>query len=406
MKKIWMVALVLILTAAFGALAEETEYSQGDYSYIILENGTAEITAYYGEEEHLVLPSELGGHAVSTTSKEVFAFNDNIRSVSIPYSYTSLGIGAFDECRCLMEFIVPDDHSAFSVIDGVLFSKDQAELVCFPYAMAGDCYSVPDGTTIIGQGAFSHSPLFEIELPDSLESIEEYAFSGCEYLRNIELPDSVRFIGEGAFGYTDIRSLSIPEGVREIYDYTFTWCARLESIELPLSLERIHGNPFSSTENLREIILAPDHPAFEIVNSALIDKNEKRLVLLPLSCSTEEYTIPEGVEIIGDRAFIWHENIRKISIPEGVTTIQDGAFEFCFGIEEISLPESLKTIGHSAFMHCSSLERVTIPDGIEFIDEFAFSCCDKLQEVSLPSESFSLDEYAFIWSEMIQVVRR
>lgn len=64
MKKLLVALFALSLLLSLTALAE-TDGAQahecGDYTYVILDDGTAEITEYSGSEKELDIPSELDG---------------------------------------------------------------------------------------------------------------------------------------------------------------------------------------------------------------------------------------------------------------------------------------------------------------------------------------------------------
>ena len=104
MKKI---ALLLVLALVLGcfsfAYAEEgpVTYESGDYKYILLDDGTAEIVKYTGKDKALVLPAELNGYKVS-----------------------SIGGHAFSECLFLAEITLPDSMTQATMpSSGVIRSK-------------------------------------------------------------------------------------------------------------------------------------------------------------------------------------------------------------------------------------------------------------------------------------------
>ena len=78
MKRILSVILsaVLVLGLCCLVTAENTvpeKFSSEDgYVYILKENGTAEITGYTGQEKKLVIPSGLGGYAVTSIGVKAF----------------------------------------------------------------------------------------------------------------------------------------------------------------------------------------------------------------------------------------------------------------------------------------------------------------------------------------------
>ena len=86
-------------------------------------------------------------------------------------------------------------------------------------------------------------------------------------------------------------------------------------------------------------------------------------VLVKYNGNDERAVIPEGVTIIGTRAFDGCECLTEGSIPEGVTEIGDFAFCGCESLESVVIPESVQTIGRRAFAWCKSLSitKVAIP---------------------------------------------
>ncbi len=109
----------------------------------------------------------------------------SLESIEIPNSVTSIGDGAFAYCSSLTSIIVDENNKNYKTIDGNLYSKDGKILM--QYA--------------IGKTATS------FEIPNSVTSIGNYAFSGCDSLTSIEIPNSVTSIGDWAF--SDCDSLTI-----------------------------------------------------------------------------------------------------------------------------------------------------------------------------------------------------
>lgn len=91
----------------------------------------------------------------------------------------------------------------------------------------------------IGIHAFSNSNITKIILPDSINKIENYAFSGCSLLEEVELSSSLKSIGERAFQNCEsLKTIYIPKGVKEIGPDAFT-NSSLSTIVLPDSIEKI-----------------------------------------------------------------------------------------------------------------------------------------------------------------------
>lgn len=81
---------------------------------------------------------------------------------------------------------------------------------------------LPDSVTYIGQSAFCDCKVLEeIVLPSRLERIEVSTFRGCSMLSDIKLPESLCHIGNLAFKHTAIRNIELPQGVTYIGYHAF-----------------------------------------------------------------------------------------------------------------------------------------------------------------------------------------
>ncbi len=134
----------------------------------------------------------------SATKISACAFSgyDNLTSIEIPDSVTTIGYEAFFECSGLTNI------------------------------------EIPDSVTTIGEWAFyGCSGLTEITIPDSVTTIEQYAFDECSGLTEITIPDSVTTIGQGAFhGCSGLTEITIPDSVTTIGQGAFHGCSSLTSV--------------------------------------------------------------------------------------------------------------------------------------------------------------------------------
>lgn len=140
-----------------------------------------------------------------------------------------------------------------------------------------------DTVTALGEYAFSpyanriradrralRKAITKVILPDTIESIGEFAFFQCRSLTRIELPESLTAVSKGMlditgleriviggnvkkiggvafWGCRDLRYVKLCEGVAEIDVAAFYNCGNLEIIELPRSLEK--APPCTMTES-------------------------------------------------------------------------------------------------------------------------------------------------------------
>lgn len=119
--------------------------------------------------------------------------------------------------------------------------------------------------------------------------------------------------------------------------------------------------------------------------------------------SAVSFTVPDGVRIIGERAFAENDAIERVILPSSVLVIREGAFYKCSGLREINLENVavIKTsafefcvglsyaelccgeIGDHAFAYCGAMERVTFQN-TRNIGAGAFLNCRRISEIALP----------------------
>jgi hypothetical protein len=141
-----------------------------------------------------------------------FDRNTTLTSISLPVSFTSFTSNPLRGVSGLESITVEAGHPTFSSIDGVLFSGNT--LVAYPKAKTGATYSVPAGTTEIGQAAFHSAPtLTTVTLPDSLTVLGNDAFIYATNLASINLPSGLTTLGQYSLYYTKITNIVVPHTV-------------------------------------------------------------------------------------------------------------------------------------------------------------------------------------------------
>ena len=143
--------------------------------------------------------------------------------------------------------------------------------------------------TSIGKGAFYFGSLTSVIIPDSVKTIEDSAFSSCYYLASVTIPD--------------------------INDLAFYKCQSLTSVTIPGSVTYIGENPFTYCENLTNVSVSYDNEYLGVENGALFTKPDRRLVCLPGAFPDRIYSMPEGIQIIGDSAFVGCRSLDSSIIP-------------------------------------------------------------------------------------------
>ena len=105
--------------------------------------------------------------------------------------------------------------------------------------------------------------------------------------------------------------------------------------------------------------------------------------------------IPASVNSIGDSAFCGCSDLKEVNLCDGLEVIGEEAFRECTSLLRINIPASVNSIGDSAFWGCSDLKEVNLCDGLEVIGEEAFGVCTSLLRINIPGSVNSIGNAAF-----------
>ena len=181
----------------------------------------------------------------------------NLTSITIPSSVISIGYYTFNSCTSLTSINVDSGNQYYSSINGVLFNKEKTVLERYPPGKSGETYTIPNSVTSIEKYAFDFCKnLTSITIQSSVTSIKEYAFRYCTNLKTITIPSSVTSIRYCAFEYcTNLTSIIIPNSVTSIEALTFSHCTSLTSITILSSVTSIKQKAFWNCKNLKSIYI-------------------------------------------------------------------------------------------------------------------------------------------------------
>lgn len=132
---------------------------------------------------------------------------------------------------------------------------------------------LPTSLKLIEGGAFSNcwALVDEIDIPEGVTRIGEYAFEACTQVKTFNLPSTLidgtgtgykkDAIGSNAFyGCHALTSISIPENVTKILGSTFQDNFELKEIDLPSTITLIDGYAFSNCQKLQDLRISATTP--------------------------------------------------------------------------------------------------------------------------------------------------
>ena len=107
-------------------------------------------------------------------------------TVRISERVSSIGAFAFLGCGALKGFEVDPDNRSFMARDGVLLSRDEGELICYPSGKVEQRYSIPPAVRVIRKGAFVDcAHLVRVFVPEGVSEIGDWNFYACRRLKAV-----------------------------------------------------------------------------------------------------------------------------------------------------------------------------------------------------------------------------
>lgn len=426
---------------------------EGGNIYLDLSSGTITRSDY--TVTNVVIPTDVEGVPITTIGSRAFRWCEDLTSVTlsknitnIEYDITESG-SPFYRCSSLTELLVAENNANFISVNGVLFSKDQTALYCYPLGREDSEYAIPENVINIMHGAFWYGEnLTSITIPENVVNIGNSAFEGCSNLTSISLPNSVKNLGRDAFqDCSNLTDITIGGNVSKINSGTFWGCTSLACITISDSVTSIDSSAFYGCENLTDIYIgggvsdiylygsvaspafsgcinlenitvSSQNAVYSSEDGVLFDKEKQILYYYPRGKMQTTYSIPssvikieqdafsgcnrltsiiipDGVQTIGSSAFQGCSNLKNILIPNSVTDIWSGAFQNCYELTNVVLSTQLTEISYGLFKSCRNITDIIIPTGITSVDNEAFSYCEKLTSITIPDSVSTIGNYTF-----------
>lgn len=335
--------------------------------------------AHCRQLESIILPA-----AISIIGRWVFNDCENLQSISIPTSVSEIEEYAFEGCKSLTSvsfegaptFIGKD---AFSNCDNItevnvnsLYDWLSIEFV--------NRYSNPTNSSIATLIIGGEKPE-NIVLPEGLIKIGRYAFANCEQILSVSNTTSITEIGAGAFMGTSIDQINLSQSMVTIENEVFCDCKKLKSIKIPDSVTSIGNLAFAGCSRLTSI----DIPnSVTSLGSGVFS-----------SCrSLSSVTLSNSIISIGASAFSYCDVLSSITIPNSVTSLGDEAFYKCCSLKSIQLSDSQTSIGAKTFSECNLLSSISIPNSVTSIGKEAFFGCS-LDSITMSNSIQLIGESAF-----------
>lgn len=383
----------------------------GEYKYIILDDGTVEIKKYKGSASDLVIPDTIDGRKVTSIGYidndngycAAFEGNSSIKSVTIPEGINYMSPCMFKDCTNLTTVnynavygkTIPYFESYEEVYYGNLFGGCEKlnkinfgkKVRVIPERMFSNLngiklLQIPENVREISNRAFENCKNLEtVQLSNGVSIIGNYAFEGCENLRSISGSDNNNTLSIGFEAFTDTAWLkNKSDGIVYFANVAYTYKGKCpSSIKLKYGIKGIASGAFANQSKLSKINI-PDTVirigAYAFGDTAWYKNKKSGIIYI-------------GKMLYGFKSKYDSENGKyksdcpsKVTVKSGIKGIADSAFEGCGKLSGISLPTSLKGIGNNAFKE-SGLTKITLPNYFTSIGNNAFYG-SKLTSITIP----------------------
>lgn len=182
---------------------------------------------------------------------------------TVPNSVKKLARASFTTCR-LEKLYLPDtletiDESAFQECKMTTVEIPESVKYIGKYAFIRsgiETIELPESITLIETATFENCyKLNSVTFKGDVTNIGDYAFNRCTKLSSVDIPDTVTNIGVGAFQSTDIEEIELPNSLEYIGEYAFNNCANLQEVTIPNNKLEIKNRAFYNCPNLLDITI-------------------------------------------------------------------------------------------------------------------------------------------------------
>lgn len=310
------------------------------------------------------------GKGISEIADFTFTACDKLKKVHIPDTVQRIGVMAFADCESLKNITLPisvmDIHD--TAFDGVTDLTIHAVEHSYPYRYAlergQNTTNAPEPTeepvvvatpaptpvptpeptnrpigevmgsaTIVGNQAVIFMDGEEMNTAEGkdidvnklfppITRIEDWEHYGNKALKEIKLPKGTVSIGRFGFARSGLKKIDIPEGTTTIKYAAFYHCDDLAEVNIPKTVCEIEAKAFAFTAWMVDFMSGKnkENGDFLIVGDG---------ILLAYRGNTEKVSIPYGVKVIAEEAFLNHKEIKEVEYPPTIVKIDDTAFQGC-----------------------------------------------------------------------------
>ncbi len=353
-----------------------------------------------------VIIQERNGEGVEYIGGSAFESCKNLKSINLPDTITYIGASAF---------------RFDSNLDNIKLPKNLRELSQFAF---GNCSSLKniklsEKLEFLGDQSLRSIGITSLKLPANLKTIGEGALL-ISTLQEIDTSESNYFEFKNGILYSkdlktlvmalsNVTSINIENSTETINAYAFRECDRLSTINITENIRSIGGLSFSNSALKNITVSSKNNYFMNDENGNLYSKDGTILYRL---FDTGDVTIRNGVENIERGALLDNGKIKTLTLPNSFIGDKTIEYQIFPGLDYLMIPKNVKTIAKHAYFRVKSIEvdeenpylksinneYILSKDGTEL-----YWVKSDLLEANIPDTVEVIKEYAFYYSEAEEI---
>ena len=224
-------------------------------------NGIAVVGVKDGITE-VKIPEKFNDLDIVSVSSDIF--NSTLKTLDISKRVTHIDTQLVSNAVSLQEIRVAEENTAYASVDGVLFTKDLKEILCYPAARTDESFTLPKETEKYDEKEiFVCEKLKDIHVEEGNSKYSSY--DGCIYNKEktllltipeakteVKVPGTVVLDNTTFDSRSNITKIELEEGITTVMPYVFNYCTGIKELYLPDSLESIEADAFNGV-NLKQV---------------------------------------------------------------------------------------------------------------------------------------------------------
>ena len=254
------------------------------------------------------------------------------------------------------------------------------------------------GLETVGEYAFAESTIADIEIPETVKSIGNYAFYKTSKLNKVVLNSGLETVGEYAFAESAMSILELESDVKSIGEGAFYNTYNLKSIST-LNSEYIGAKAFATSKPREQKVSIYIGSNVKAIGKDAFENfyaSEVRTDNLSDWCGIEFGNAAANPLRLCGKLNVDGTELTQLQIPLGIEKIKPYAFAGFSKMESLDITDDVKILGDYCFGDCNGLNQIRIGKGIDQIPGNIFTnsnnvrsvvICDALKPIEISRES-------------------